>query len=740
MGNFAGPPSIAIEARQTRRAADALGRAPSAIEAWLEAEREQLALWLPVGLAGGVAVWFLLPGAAAWAAFLCATASVAVAGAIPGGGRARRAAAGFSLCLALGCALIWWRAERPAGPRLDRPAVVRLVGTIDRVEPLPARQATRLTVRPADPALPRHIRVTVPQEDASDALAPGAVVAVRARLVPPPRAAVPGAYDYAAVAWFQGIGATGKALDPVRIVAPSRGGGPGRWLADARTRLSRHILAMLHGPAGGIAVALVTGDMGGVPQADNDAFRRSGLAHLLSVSGLHLTAAVGATMWIALRLMALSRRAAIGLPLPLIAAAIGAGVGIAYTLLTGAEVPTVRSLIAALIVLAGVALGREALTLRLVATGAGVCLLLWPEQAAGPSFQLSFAAILAIVALHEQGTVHAVFAARDEGWARRFARSIAGLLATGIVVELALMPIALFHFHRAGFYGAVANIVAIPLTTFVIMPVEALALIADMAGVGAPFWWLTGLAIRLLLRIAHAVAALPGASALVPTLSRGGYAAIVAGGLWLALWRTRLRIAGWVPIAGGLATMLLATPPDIVVTGDGRHMAIRTADGGVALLRERTGDYVRAALSEVEGAEGDAALVIDDLPQARCGPDLCAVTLRRGGRDWRVLATRSHMLVERASFARACAAADIVVSERRLPVWCVPRWLKADAAMLARTGGLAIRFAPPSIETVAAMQAGKPWTAADDRDQAASAASMKSARSAGSTKGSATAS
>ncbi len=175
-------------------------------------------------------------------------------------------------------------------------------------------------------------------------------------------------------------------------------------------------------------MALVTGDMGAVTAADNDAFRRSGLAHLLSVSGLHLTAAVGAMMGIALCLLALWPWLALRAPLLLIAAGIGALCGIAYTLLTGAEVPTVRSLIAALAVLAGMALGREAMTLRLVATGAMICVLFWPESAAGPSFQLSFAAILSIVALHELDWTRRTFEKREEGMLRRFARELAALL------------------------------------------------------------------------------------------------------------------------------------------------------------------------------------------------------------------------------------------------------------------------------------------------------------------------
>jgi competence protein ComEC len=712
-----------------------LSNLPARLESWLEAERTQLPLWLPVGLVSGVAGWFWLPGERAWEGLLLSMAALALSGLAFGrGGRAGRSLAIFALSVALGCGLIWWKAERVSAPVLARGQVANITARIERVEPLPAREAVRVTLLPitcsgegrsAGPCsaatasqssgLRRstaglsRVRINVPVENAVPGLAPGAVIALHARLVPPPSAAVPGAYDYSAVAWFAGISATGKALDPVRLVTPAPRGGPSEWLADARIALTAHILTKLPPGQAGVAAALVTGDMGAVAQDDNDAFRRSGLAHLLSVSGLHLTAAVGATMFLALRLLALWPRLALRAPLLLIAAGCGAVMGIAYTLLTGAEVPTVRSLIAALVVLAGVALGREAMTLRLVAAGALVCVVFWPESVAGPSFQLSFAAILSIVALHELRWTRRTFEKREGAWPRRLLRELTALLLTGLVVEAALAPIAIFHFHRAGLYGAAANIVAIPLTTFIIMPAEALALLADCVGLGAPFWWVTGKALALLLWIAHWVGSLPGAVTFVPTMSRAAFALIVAGGLWLALWRTRARLFGLFPIAAGLAMTLAAQPADIFVTGDGRHLAVRGLDGRVALLRERTGDYMRDTLSEISGREGDQAIALDDLPGAVCGPDSCAATLIRGNRAWHLLATRSAYRIDRVTMEPACAAADIVTSDRRLPDWCRPRWLKADPALLAQTGGLAIRLASPGITSVSELQGGHPW-------------------------------
>lgn len=689
-------PSTGLPALQMgARAALRHGVVP--IERWLEAEREQLALWLPVMLGAGITAWFVLPDAARWIGFILGSLALALAAiALPGGGRAPRAIAIAGLALAVGCASIWWRAERVAAPVLARPAVVAFAGRVEHVEQLPARDMVRVTLAPLDHAdLPPRVRINLPAGDAPKGLARGAIIRLRARLMPPPAAAVPGAYDFARVAWFSGLGATGKGFAPVAVVTPAAA--PGE---DLRARLSGHIQSRIAGSGGGIASALATGDQGAIAEEDSEAMRRSGLAHLLSVSGLHVTAVTAAAMLLVLRLLALSPTLALRWRLPLVAAGAGALAAIGYTLLTGAEVPTIRSCVAALLVLLALSLGREAITLRLVAAGAFLVLLFWPEALAGPSFQLSFAAVTAIVALHESPRVRGWFKRREETRRRRLLRGLGSLLLTGIAVELALMPIGLFHFHKAGIYGALANIVAIPLTTFVIMPLEALALVLDMAGIGAPAWWLTARALDFLLWLAHLTASAPGAVAALPAMPGGAYALIVTGGLWVALWRTRVRWAGAVPFALGLGWALLTPPPDLLVTGDGRHLAIRMASGEMALLRDRAGDYTRAMLGENSGAEETQLALLSDVPGARCSPDLCLVELAAGERRWRVLATRSGYLVPWREMIAACRVADVVVSERRLPPGCAPRWLKLDRDMLMKTGGVAINFGDADIRTV----------------------------------------
>jgi len=718
-------------------------RARLALEHGLEAERDQLPLWLPVALGGGIALWFVLDDPMQWTAAMLALAGIALAAtAIGRGGRASRAVALTAALAAMGVGLAWWRASYVAHPVLARPAIVMLTARVEGVEPLPARELVRVSLAPiaaqavASPKrpdcskersasystegrrcddrprapllLPPHVRVNIANTDVPAGLGPGAIIKLQTRLMPPNEATVPGAYDFRQVAWFAGLGATGRGNAPVKVLAP------GTESNGLRAALAAHIQSKVEGSAGGIAAALAAGDEGAISLEDADAMRRSGLAHLLSVSGLHITAVVVATIWAVTRLLALWPWLALRVRIPVIAAGAGAIAAIGYTLLTGSQVPTARSCIAALLVLTALAIGREAITLRLVAAGAFIVLLIWPEALAGPSFQLSFAAVGSLIAFHEQPRVKRLFEKRDEAWWRRAAREIGSLLLTGLVVEAALAPIALYHFHKEGMYGVLANIFAIPLTTFVIMPAEALALAADAIGLGAPFWWVAGKALALLLWIAHIAAHAPGSVAMLPGMPAGAFGLMILGLLWLMLWRSRVRFAGLAPMALGAVWALTIPAPDLLISGDGQHLAVRTPDGGVAILRDKAGDYTRDTMTQNAGVDGEA-LLLSDQPFAKCTPDACLALVQSGGRIFRVLATRSLYQLPSDQLIAACRAADIVVSDRRLPSACRPIWLKLDAPFLRRTGGMAISLASGRIVTVRQPGDRHPWVMSGSR-------------------------
>lgn len=708
-------PDVAVQRnwRSAARLSSAPGKLAARAEAFLAAAGVDRGPWLAVAFAAGIGAWFVLDGPAEWLAAMAAAAMAALGAAAAWRGREDRAGlrlavTSLSIMVLAGLVVVWVRSATVGAEPIERPRVERIEARVlDRIEqPAEGRLRLVLAYREGDTGQARKVRVNVPLARDAPGLGEGAVVRLRARLMPPAPPMLPGGYDFARAAWFQGLAATGSLIGEVDVVAPAEAGGS---LAALQRRLAAHVRASLPGSPGTIAAAFASGDRGAIAQADEAAMRDAGLTHLLAISGLHVSAVIAAAYVLAIRLLALWPWLALRVRLPIVAAALAAGAGVAYTLLTGAQVPTVRSCIGALLVLVALALGREPLSLRMVAVAAICVLLLWPEALVGPSFQMSFAAVLAIVALHTSAPVKAFLAPREEGWIAWFARRAAMLLATGLVIEIALMPIVLFHFHRAGVYGALANMVAIPLVTFASMPLIALALALDVVGAGAPAWWMAGKSLDLLLAIAHFTAERPGAVKLAPQMGAGTMALFVGGGLWLALWRGRARLFGLVPAIMATVLLLAATPPpDVLVSADGRHVGIAGEGERLLVLRDSRSAYARDNLLELAGIEGEP-VPLAQWPGARCSRDFCVLTIRRDGRRWTLLMARSAVLVEEGALARACARADVVVADRFLPRSCRPRWLKADRRLLRQTGGLALHLDRPRVVTVAQGQGQHGW-------------------------------
>lgn len=669
--------------------------------------------WLAVAFAAGIGTWFALPGPWLWSSViaLCLALSLIALAAMREDGPTpwlRQALVLMPLALAAGSATVWTKSALVGQPAIERPLVGWIEGRVLRREEQSAQDRVRLTLATRLPGSEGavKVRVNVPIANDRPGLEAGASVRLRARLMPPAPPMLPGGYDFARTAWFAGLAATGSALSPLEIRAPA---GKGWGLDGVQRALSDHVRSRLDGSSAAIAATLASGDRGAISEEDAQAMRDSGLAHLLSISGLHVTALIAVAYVVALRLLALWPWLALRVRLPVVAAGAGALAGIFYTLLTGAEVPTVRSCVGALLVLAALAMGREALSLRMLALAAFLVLLLWSESLVGPSFQMSFSAVIAIVALSQSGHVRRWLAPRQEGWSSRTLRHLAMLLLTGVVIEIVLMPIALYHFHRAGAYGALANVVAIPLTTVVIMPLIALALTMDLVGAGAPAWWLADKALTLLVQLAHFIAAQPGAVTRMPALGLGGFLLFAAGGLWLALWRRPVRLAGLIPAAIGAIQLAFLQPPDIMISGDGRNVGITDPHtGSLLLLRDTQSDFVRDNLAESAGMSGEP-VPLSAWEAARCNRDFCVATVTRGGRDWRLLIARGRDMVPERALAAACERSDIVIADRWLPSSCRPHWLRIDRNSLSRTGGVTIDLTDQELRTVAQGQGAHGW-------------------------------
>jgi competence protein ComEC len=432
---------------------------------------------------------------------------------------------------------------------------------------------------------PERVRVTV--RAMPDGARPGDRVTVRAILAPPPSPAAPGAFDFQRRAYFERLGAVGFSVSPVRLVRHGPPDSIGLAVQRLRQHVTARILGALDAPAGAVAAALMTGERGAIPEPVLQAMRDAGLAHLLAISGLHIGLVAG-ILFFAVR-FALAAVPAVALRYPVkkwaaLAALAGA---FFYLLLSGATVPTQRAFLMLAVVLVAVVFDRSAISMRLVAWAAVLVLVIAPESLLSASFQMSFAAVTALVAAYEALAGRAGAWRAGAGRVRRLGLYVGGVALTTVVAGLATAPFAIYHFNRFALYSVAANLIAVPLTGLWIMPWAIAAFILMPLGLEALALAPMGWGIEAVIGVAATVAAWPGAVALAPAMPVAGLAAAAFGGLWLCLWRRRWRVFGFAAMAAGLMTLGFARPPDVLVNGTGRLMAVRTAAGELALSSTR---------------------------------------------------------------------------------------------------------------------------------------------------------
>ncbi len=670
------------------------------------AERERWALWLPVALGIGVGVYFALPvEPPLWIGLCAAVAALAATAGFQG--RIVGTVASIFLALTLGFALGEMRTRAVMAPMLDRsvgPAAIegRVVEldhrdgavrltldrlTIPRLAPQRTPERARISLRGARPDIPLGARVRVP-----------------AILRPPPEPAAPGAFDFQRQAFFDRLGATGFAtgrLQVLRIDPPTGPVDAARlWIAEARKKITERLMTLLPGAVGAVAASLITGEQGPIPAADMQAVRDSGLAHLLSISGLHMSLVVSLVFFVVRGGLALVEPLALRWPTKKIAAVAALFVGFLYLQLSGASPPTQRSFIMVAIVLLAVLIDRQAISMRTIAWAAAAVLLIAPESLVGASFQMSFAAVVALIAVFETTGDKLVAMRADSGLIRRAFLHLAGLSLASVVATVATAPFTIFHFNRLPLYSLVANLLAIPIAELWVMPWGMIALMLMPFGVAG---WATvpmGWGIEGILMVAKWTAALPGAVLVLPEMPVAALIAMALGGLWLCIWQGGIRWLGVGGVALGILLAVAARPPDFLISADGKLIGARGEDGDLALSRKRAG-FVPDTWIRRQGQEAGA----DWAQLWRCGASGCSraygpieVVLVRTPEERRVACAREGIVVVATIPAQFCRSPRLVVDLLDL---------RADGTHALRFDGADVR-----VETVRGLRGQRPWVAA----------------------------
>ena len=676
-----------------------------------EKEADRWFLWLPVLFGIGIGVYFSLqnePGTLPVTGALLAAASLCM---VTARTRTLWVLSVALLVVVLGFADAKLRTALVDQPVLEKPRSLTVRGWVDRTEaqlPRGARITLRVfDIKGMDDAVPKRVRFVSRFDQVPET---GVAVEVRARLNPVPEPVMPGGFDFARKAYFAELGAVGYAYGPPEILksAPE----PPLTLKISSTidrlrhNVENRITAAVPGQTGAIAAALITGERGRIPDSVLQSLRDTGLAHMLAISGLHMALMAGALFFLLRACAAAFPSLALRFPIKKWAAVLALMGAAFYLALSGGSIATQRAFLMTAIVFTAILIDRPALTLRNVAIAAMIILVAFPESLLDVSFQMSFAAVTALVAVYERversgwtspPKTHARWVVRKSAW------YLAGIAFTTLVASLAVAPFAAFHFHKLAQYSLLANMATMPVFGLVVMPAALFVLVLMPFGMEAVPLYAMSWGIDHVIGVAAAISHWKGATIEVATMPLLTLLAIVAGGLWLCLWRGTWRLAGLVVASIGLLNLGSLPKPDLLVDREAKIVAVRT---DTDLLAFSGGTKRNYSLEQWLRADGDPRAPGDVLKARnfRCDELACIASVK--GKQ---VAFVRHP----AALAEECARADIVISKLPVDRDCRKARVTVDVIDILERGAHALYLEGQSIKitTVAEQRGTRPMVA-----------------------------
>ena len=677
-------------------------------------------LFIPVFLAVGALCYFAAPEEPRFISLLAAGSALAVTVMLLSARPFWRAIVFFGLVIvsgALAAKVQTWRVDTAM---LGSQITTTLTGRVVTLEHQ-ASGRVRLTLdvlatqRPQLRYVPKRVRASA--RSVPDDLRPGAIVKGVVRLMPPSGPLRPQSYDFAFKSFFDGIGANGFFMSKVNV-APEELHATLRqrasaWIEDWRLHMAQHISRTIGGPEGAIAAALITGIRAGIPEEINEALRVSGLYHVISISGLHM-ALVGGTVMLAVRAAcALSPSFSMRRPAKKFAALAALSATAFYLFISGADIAAQRSFIMLSVMLVAILFDRSALTMRNLAISAIILLLIAPHEVVGPSFQMSFAATAALVAAYAAWTesrsrqVHRAKVQRGPvvGTMKAALRYTTGLSMTSLIAGAATALFTAWHFQQVSPLGLVANLAAMPFVSVIVMPMAVLASVLMPFGLDGPALQAMGLGIAAMNGVAFWTAErsafdATGAISLVAVL------VLTAALALLTMSSSAVRWFSAPLVLAGMALLISRDLPDVLVSEDGRLVAVRLADGRLAVNRARpqaftlnnwqratnATEILRPRAKTPEANDGEGFSCTAELCFARSGD---AVVVHAQDQEAAASAcANAHILIIDDATAHNPCGSDVVVITKR---------------DLARQGSAEIRFKATSGLLGAAEEADPPF-------------------------------
>ena len=702
----------------------ALRKTFRAIGQYIAGQRDRWFLWYPIAVVLGVAFYFTLPrephllvfATAAIIAFLCAGALL-------------HQRSSFKLfltfCLLIGFVAAKIRTEtvQPKTLHATTPTIV-ISGWVERLEAKNGRRSRLLLhlksakgIKPD--AMPELVRLS--GKSPSSGLFHGDHVTLKARLFPLPGPTKPRGYDFGRRLWFEGVGATGFYYGTIKKTGTVE---PGSFVIKREIQKLRYLIGYriskaLPGRSGAIATALITGDRGKMKKTDVENLRKAGLAHILAISGLHMSLVAGGMFWLVRALLAMSGPLVLNYPIKKWAAIAGLLTGAFYLTISGASIATQRAFIMVLIMFTAILLERPAISLRNLAIAALIIVMARPEAVLSVGFQMSFMAVTGLIGFYELVRIwrhkHGYWLHEAGKLVRGLAKGVSFFLAIGTTTLVASIYTGLpaaYHFNTIAAFSLDGNIVALPLVTLIVMPSAILTIALMPFGLEFVGTTVMGFGIDLVLIHAENVAGLPNAQIFTPDLHTASVLLVAGGMIWACLWRGWFKVLAVAPVILGLVTIVDIEQPDILISKFGRNVALRNGQGLLVLADQKQSRFaVHSWL--VSNGEGVNLKQAAARTGWHCENNLCTATVT--GKHNSVDQKVAYLKRGAKPTEGFCRDLNIIISAEPLGRICKSVAIRIDRFDLWRHGAHAIYLGgknsntKPNVETAASVRGQRPW-------------------------------
>lgn len=493
---------------------------------------------------------------------------------------------GYICLFWIGFATATVRTDFVAAPVLSESSFdTEVSGTIYRVEPrtdgwrITLENVTIDGIEPQN--TPARIRLNYKSKEPTFFV--GDTIKGYAHLIPPMLPMQEGAYDFSRAAWYMQLGAVGRLTELTQYTKNPNPSSVRVWFENIRSFISNRIQQILPPDSAAIAVPLVIGDQGLVTPYQYELYRISGIIHVLSVSGFHLTLLAGLVFFLIRGFFALIPTLASYVNTKKISAVLSLAVVLFYLFISGLQIPAVRSFLMIAVVLLAVIINRSAISLRTAVLAGCFILLFWPESILSSGFQLSFIAVFAMLSLYETMMKSLKNSPYRHNFLYKCWLLFIGSICVSLLATVSTAPYAAFHFNQFAPYSILGNLLTSVLFSFAIMPLLLAAVLLMPFGWDTLFLKGTGVCLDIITKICEWIKTLPYADITVPAFDLWGLVVITIGWLILFFFSGKIRWIG-LPIALlGLFAFLTVAKPDILISNDGKVFAVRLENDRLAL-------------------------------------------------------------------------------------------------------------------------------------------------------------